>query len=430
MLDKLKEIKRNILLWLSPKRALKIKRALPASLLIALMLSVVLLTIYHSTDGFTTLVDTEPAVIVNEKSSITLTGYTLRNETAVKSKYNGGVYYLAENGERVNPGDELARVYEEKTDEHITALAANVDRCISILEESIGDGKFTLGDKSISDRIQKIYYEMMESVASGDSSALSSNHDELLILLNKIQSYKGNTQKLSELLEEYKLEKSKLDKYYKGNYETLKAEGGGYYFRETDGYESVLSSDNIDELTYEGFFEMTEKPRSDEESIGKLMLDYRWYVVVPTVKGVSDTFSVGGEYEVTLPDSGNRRLTMELYRVVPDSTGARTLMVFSCGIVDGSSDVLRVQRVNIVNKNITGFRVPASAVCEHGGNSGVYIIKDGMASFRKIVILYEGDGYYIVSSDNTNSDGYYVYLEQNDRIITDSKNMYEGKVIE
>ena len=85
--------------------------------------------------------------------------------------------------------------------------------------------------------------------------------------------------------------------------------------------------------------------------------------------------------------------------------------------------------LNIVNKNITGFRVPASAVCEHGGNSGVYIIKDGMASFRKIVILYEGDGYYIVSAEHSNSDNYYIYLESNDNIIVDCTNMYEGKVI-
>ena len=52
-----------------------------------------------------------------------------------------------------------------------------------------------------------------------------------------------------------------------------------------------------------------------------------------------------------------------------------------------------------------------------------------MASFRKIIILYEGDGYYIVSAENSNSNDYFIYLEQNDNIILNSKNMYEGKVI-
>ena len=52
-----------------------------------------------------------------------------------------------------------------------------------------------------------------------------------------------------------------------------------------------------------------------------------------------------------------------------------------------------------------------------------------MASFRKASILYEGEDYYIISSQNSNSNNYFVYLEPNDNIITDCKNMYEGKVI-
>ena len=36
----------------------------------------------------------------------------------------------------------------------------------------------------------------------------------------------------------------------------------------------------------------------------------------------------------------------------------------------------------------------------------------------------------LISADKANSDDYYVYVELNDSIIIDSKNMYEGKVIE
>jgi len=45
------------------------------------------------------------------------------------------------------------------------------------------------------------------------------------------------------------------------------------------------------------------------------------------------------------------------------------------------------------------------------------------------VILYEGDGYYIVSAENGNLGDYYKYLKLNDNIIVDCRNMYEGKVI-
>ena len=432
MFERIKDTKRSLFRWLSTKKGKRLKKALPSILMLALLSSIVLLTIFHSTDGFTTLVDTEPASIVTEKSSVTFKAYMLRDEMTVTSSYHGGVYYLADNAQRVMPGDEIAKVYSAPTDSEVKKLTDELDRYIDILEESIGDGHFTLGEsKEVQNGISSLYYKMMRAVASGESSIISSSADELLILLNKMQSYSSNdTQKLQSLLDSYRNERNKLESYYKGDHQTLKAEMGGYFFRETDGYEGILTSADIDNLTYDSFFNMTELPRSEAETVGKILLNYKWYIAVPTVRGISDTFHAGSEYVMYFPDSGNRSFEMQLERIIYDSTESKSLMLFSCGTVDASFEYLRIQNVNIVNKNITGFRVPASAVCNVAGNSGVYILKDGRASFRKIVILYQGDSYYIVSSENTNSDGYYVYLELNDSIITNCENMFDGKVIE
>ena len=100
-----------------------IKRFLPGTLATLLVLSVVLLTVFHSTDGFTTMVDTEPAKIVSERDYMSFTSYLLRNEKIITSDYKGGVYYLADNGQRVNPGDELARVYEKPSAESTSELS-------------------------------------------------------------------------------------------------------------------------------------------------------------------------------------------------------------------------------------------------------------------------------------------------------------------
>ena len=147
------------------------------------------------------------------------------------------------------------------------------------------------------------------------------------------------------------------------------------------------------------------------------------------MKGLSDSFRLGSDYTVSFPDSENRTFLMTLDRLIYDDTEAKVLMVFQCGIVSDNFEGLRLQQINIVSRDVTGFRIPISAVCEQNGNTGVFILKDGKASFRKTVILYEGDGYYVVSAQNVNSDDFYVYLEVNDSIITDCRNMYEGKVL-
>lgn len=415
----------------SPITALdkKMGKILPGTVITLLILAIVLLTIFHSTDGFTSIVDTEPAVIVTEQDYMSFTAYMLKNEKTLSADYSGGVYYIADNAQRVNPGDELARVYKNKIDSSAVEKSEEIDRIIAILEESIGDGVFTLDDAKINEHISTAYNSMMLAAANGDISVISEGSDDFLIMLNKMRSFSGNRADLEASLDEYKAKREKLKSAYSGDYETVSAESGGYFFKSVDGYENIFNSENIDELSYDAFIEMTEKDPQESGAFGKLLLDYRWYLAVPTVKGISDTYSEGGFYDVTFPDCGNETYNMQLTRIIPDSTGAKSIMVFACGVVDGDFDNIRVQQINITHRDVRGYRVSASAVCEIGGNTGVYILKDGMASFRKVVILYEGDGYCIVSAEHSNSDDYYVYLESNDNIIIDYTNMYEGKVI-
>jgi hypothetical protein len=152
-------------------------------------------------------------------------------------------------------------------------------------------------------------------------------------------------------------------------------------------------------MTYDSFSEMIAKEPEQISGYGKMLRNYLWYLAVPTVKGVSDSYVIGQSYSVKFPDADNRTLTMTLSDVIYDQTNSKSIMLFSCGVVDASFDYLRIQRVEIISKNVSGFRIPASAVCEVSGVTGVYILKDGRATFRKITVLYEGDGYYIVSAD-------------------------------
>ena len=411
------------------KRNNHAQRLLPGTIITIFILTIVLLTVFQATDGFTTMVDTEPAKIVTEQDYMSFTSYILKNEIVIDSDNSGGIYYIADNAERVNPGDELAYVYENKIDESALKALEDTDSYIDILEKSIGDGVFTLREAEVKDSISKSYYSMMRAATKGNASLIEADADSFLIMLNQMNIFTGNSEELKNTLEKYKAKRADLKNIYSGANDTVASEYGGYFFRNTDGYEDIFTSSDISSLSYEGFITMTEKEPETVKHVGRLMLDYQWYLVIPTVKGISDTYAVGEEYTVSFPDSKNRNFKMKLYNVIPDSTGARSIMVFSCGIVDESFDYLRIQRVNITNRNVSGYRVPESAVCEIGGNTGVYILKDGMASFRKVIILYEGDGYYIVSADNSNSGDYYIYLEPNDNIITECKNMYEGKII-
>lgn len=433
MFDFLKRLEHRVsaFLHLDNNRKSKLKKILPGVLCASLVVVMVLIMIYHSTDGFTTLVDVEPAALVHETETMSFTAYMLKDETVLTSQYSGGVRYEVKNAGRVNPGDLLARVYSEPVDKNVEQRAEALDLCIEILEKSLINENYTAGEPSEAKaELNALYYEIMGAISSGDAGAVSSSYGELLSLLNKMYSYAGNAEAVRQMLADYKAERDALAELFKGDYLAEKTSTGGYFFKNVDGYEDVYSSANIEEMTYSSFVEMTEKEPSDQKCFGKIMNNYLWYLAVPTVKGISDAYAVGNTYDVKFPDDENRTMKMTLYKVIYDETESKSVMLFSCGIVDGSFDYLRTQRVEIVSRDVSGYRIPASAVCDINGTTGVYILKDGIATFRKITVLYEGDRYYIVSADYTESGGYYVYIQQNDSIIIDSKNMYEGKVIQ
>ena len=382
--------KADKLLKLDQVKKAKLKRILPGLIATVTGVAMVLVTVYHSTDGFTTLVDVEPATIVHETESMTFTAYMLKDEKVLESANSGGVLYLVKNAGRVNPGDELAQVYNKPVDESVQIKAELLDECIEILEKSLVKDNFTAGDSSeVMNSIQSLYYKLMKAIADGDASTVSSNYGELLVLLNKMYSYSKGNDAVKQMLAEYKQEREALSEFYKGDYVTEKADESGYFFKETDGYEEIYSSADIEDLTYSSFMEMTEKSPSGTSGYGKMMLNYRWYLAVPTVKGISDTYVLGETYNVKFPDADNRTFKMTLADVLYDETGAKSVMLFSCGTVDASFNYLRIQRIEIVSKDISGFRIPESAICELNGTTGVYILKDGVAKFRKVTVLYE-----------------------------------------
>ena len=61
--------------------------------------------------------------------------------------------------------------------------------------------------------------------------------------------------------------------------------------------------------------------------------------------------------------------------------------------------------------------------------TGVYILNASVVHFRRIDIIAEGNGYYIVAKLDKTKENYYEYLNLNDLIILEPDGMYEGKIL-
>ena len=104
-------------------------------------------------------------------------------------------------------------------------------------------------------------------------------------------------------------------------------------------------------------------------------------------------------------------------------------------------DYTRMQPVEISAVEYTGFEVPIEAVRVVNGFEGVYILDEVTVEFRRINIIYEGDGYVICTGDPDDkipvtdetevdvNDELYPWIEQNDIIVVSGTELYSGKVV-
>ena len=113
---------------------------------------------------------------------------------------------------------------------------------------------------------------------------------------------------------------------------------------------------------------------------------------------------------------------------------SKTYLLFSSFDLARISGLERHQSVRINLGSKTGYRIPAEALHTVGEDRGVYILVGNMIEFRRITIIGEGDGYYIVSTyerdfeDNLGSEIPYLYI--NDLIVTSGKDLYDGKLLD
>ena len=82
----------------------------------------------------------------------------------------------------------------------------------------------------------------------------------------------------------------------------------------------------------------------------------------------------------------------------------------------------------------TGYRVPSDAVHTVGEDTGVYILVGNMIEFRRITIIGEGEGYYVVITYERDLEDSLTsqtpYLNINDLIVTSGRDLYDGKLLD
>jgi len=135
--------------------------------------------------------------------------------------------------------------------------------------------------------------------------------------------------------------------------------------------------------------------------------------------------SVGKEITVNLPYSAVNSVQAEVAAINAASGDKKTALILKSNYMNSDIAKLRKEEVQIVKDTKEGLKINAKAIrVNEEGEKGVYVKSGNVCKFKKLDIIYYGDG-WVLSSQKEESG----YVSLYDEIILEGKDLYDGKVI-
>ena len=392
--------------------------------------------VYHLTGGVRTELQTEPATLTTFESTITSGITILRSETLVYAPAQGDISYLFNDGEKVGKGSALAEIYPSGANSEVSRRIVELDRAIRLLESSnMTDAEKRTDTESTDLLIRNHIFDLLDMTDKGNVSGAATVSDELLIQLNKRRIITKFTPNFNKQIEELKSERDALAATLPTSESVVLSDRVGYFYSSLDGYEGILSAENISTMSYNEYLTLAKTPPTDADTssgaypIGKLVTDYMWYIACEIDLSELHNYETGKNYSIKFPYNNDTTLTTNLYRILSEAGSESAVLIFRTGVLPENFSYLRHQTVQIVKESYTGYRVPVSAVRVVNGRAGVYILQGSKIVFKRIDPLYEQDGYLIVAEFDDNRANKNSWLSKNDFVIVKGTDLYDGKIV-
>ena len=370
--------------------------------------------------------ETQFALTETVYSTIDTKCFVVRDEHFIKNNVNGTTVSFAKNGERVASGDTVSMVFKSSDDAVSYLKISELEKNIAHYEELSGQANFqTMNIESLTDKIDNELIDFLEARDNRHYDEAIESADVFRDSLTGKQIATGSSLDFSKQLATLKNELTTLQNA-KYAYTEVKSDSAGYYINGSDGYESTIDFKKIDEITVDNVTKAIEsKPQAvASDVVGRVVGSFTWYIVCAVDTDETINLSYDERIYINLPYQGVERLPVTLHKI-GDRTSDKTILILSCDLMDESLADLRIEDIQIVTEEYTGYKIPNSAIRTVDGVKGVYVVRGNLLGFRKIHIVYSTDSYSIVD----NSDGDSGYIKLYDKVVTKGVELYDNKLV-
>lgn len=371
-------------------------------------------------------IETQIAMTQTVYNTIDTKCFVVRDEQYIKNSAKGTTISFAGNAQRVAKGDTVSMVFKSNEDattylrmmeiqdelEHyntlagqaniqtvdVTALGRKIENKLSDYLDSTEKSDFVKSEKYVDDFNN---YIISRQIATG----------EVLNLNDKISTLNGELETL---------------KAKKIAYSEVKSPAAGYYLEGTDGYETTIDFTKINELTAKDVeTAIKSKPKEvKSDVVGRTVGSFDWYILCSVDSDETIDLKDNEELYVNFPYSGVEKLPARVYKI-GERNDDKTLVILKCNLMNDALADFRVEEIQIITEEYTGYKIKNSAIRTVDGQKGVYIVSGNLIGFRKIHIAYNDGEYSIVD----NPEGESGYIRLYDEVVTKGVEMYDNKLV-
>ncbi len=372
-------------------------------------------------------VETEIAREYTVKATVETDVFVARKEKYIINQKDGTLISVVDDGSRVAKNQEVAVVFSDTeaadTYSRLRELETEIERYKKLSSQS---DNYTFNINDLDDNIDMSAMKLVNSIWKKNFTEINESIDDVRDQVVTRQIATGNNidfqKKLSSLEAEYNELSKKSSKH-----SSVISDTPGYYISGTDGLEKIVDIEKVKTLSVDDIYGVLKSKAEDVPSgaIGKVVTDFTWYFLCVVDANRTGTLGVGDSVTVNLPFSAVNSVEATVY-AINENTGDKTALVLSCNLMNSDISSLRHENAELITNSYTGLRVPSKAIrVNKDGEKGVFVQNGNIIEFRKLNIIYTADD-YVLSSADANDDS---YVRLYDNIVTEGKNLYDGKIV-
>lgn len=350
----------------------------------------------------------------------------IREENIITSDTAGALHFTLDNGERVARNGVIANLYSDAQASVAVNRIEQLESRIKDIEEMQGYNDVAAADiKLINNKVNDSLNTLIRGIASGDFSSVESDSAQLLTNISRRQMITGEQTDFSARLDSLKSELDTLKASLPQPIGSIRTDKSGYFVSNTDGYETVLSCEDIDSLTPERI-DSLKADKIPDNTIGKIVSGYTWYIAAKVNISDSLKYKVDDELMLKTTLKTTPQLNVKVEKINTSKDEDAAVIIFSCEQMNSELASIRQGSMTIINSTHSGLKLPTKALRFQDDKPGVFVRSGMTIKFVGVNVIYRTDEYIICEQQVSNDSVLRLY----DDVVVKGKGLYDGKIVD